>query len=213
MLIKDESFRNLYHALVILKSKKYVQLTSKLLNKSQKDNNVNSLLLYPYINHEVGMLFLVLGLVKLFDNRAEIINRDDFNINKSIKKRNLNNNEFAYVNDVNINADFKLTHHLNHARHITKTFSKNVQLECIRQARSLDKFRDINNPDIVSVLFLKDKLKPEYLNVCLENISDGFFNGVLLDNPQQNFGVLKGMDVNVYLKRNDENRIICYSKL
>ena len=213
MLIKDENFRNLYHSLIILKSKKYAQATLNLLNKSLNDKCINSLLMYPYIKHDSGMLFLALNSVKLSGNEAEIINRDEFNVNKSFKKSDLNDCEFKYLDNVNINSDFKLTHHINHARHHTKIYSDNVPLECIRHVRSLDQFRDINHPDIVSVLFIKDKLKPEKLNVRLESIDDGFFKAILLDNPQQNFGLYKGMEVDVYLMKNEKNNIICYAKL
>ena len=219
MLVKNEKFRKLYCSLIVLKSVKYAKEYEKLLNNNPNDVNsnalkrdVNSLLLYPYIDHDSGMSFLVVATALSEGNNVKIYNRNNFKIFSSISKESLNNCEFKYLDELNFNSDFKLTRHANYAIKSTKVYRENEDYEDIRMVLSLDRVRSHNHPDDVLVLFLKDKLKPESLWVRLEEFDDGFFKGNLLNQPKQDFGVLKGDKINVLIKKDDEGNIICFTK-
>ena len=103
MKIKDEKFSRLYHSLIILKSKQHALKQKKILernfdkdtmldsikNKIPSKNKINSLLLYPYIELNRHMSFLVLATSSINKGNVKIYNRNDFRIYNrySVKKK------------------------------------------------------------------------------------------------------------------------------
>ena len=220
MLIKDEKFRNLYRSLIILKSLNKVRNREKisklLFNNSDNDNSikkeVNSALLYPYVDHNLGMRFLVVATALIKGKKVKIHNRDNnFGVN-IFTRDEIYNNEFRYVNSLKINKSVNLAKHINFAESILKKHLNNEKIEIIRNVISLDALRDSKNPDDVSVLFSKKKFYSEKILVKLEKLDDGFFKGVVLNQPQQDFGINCGDEINVVVRRNVDNKIICLAQ-
>ena len=219
MLIKDETFRNIYCKPIIIKSKKYAIKQEKYFNEKSKENEinnevfkknkVNSLFAFPFVDHNEGMLFLVLATALIKKNNVKIYNRKNFELNSIIKKKSVNNNKFLYLKDVKINKKFNLKHHLKYGHDFTKTYRKNDEIEAFRKIGVIDKLRHENYPDDVLVYFLKNNLKPEAIWVRGEFLEDGYFIGTILNQPKQEFGLNYGDYVTVIIRKTDDGEIIC----
>lgn len=94
----------------------------------------------------------------------------------------------------------------------------------IRNFELIDEFRDVNNPDIITVKFIENG-KFEYLKVKLEMIIGCKFIGVLVDNPEKISNFKKGDEVvvsycydytdnvHVYVKNRDNELASVIKKL
>ena len=221
MLVKDEKFRNLYRSLILLNSvnkiknqKKVSELISNKLkfHKSSIKKNFNSLLLYPYVDHERGMLFLVVATAFIKGKVVKIFNRSAEDDIFTFTRNEINDIGFVYLDNLKINKNVNLAGHIGYAENILKNHFQNEELESIRMVNSIDGLRDLNNPDDIWVLFCKGDLHPEKILVKLEELNDGVLSGFILSQPHQDFGINCGDEIEVILKRDDNNNILGIAK-
>lgn len=227
MLVGDEHFRKLYHSFIIVKSKEDAISQEQFFKISTIDfdsledelhnipveNDVNSLLLYPYIDHTAGMSFLVVATAFLEDNRAIIYNRDSFEVMSTIRKDKLNDKEFVYANDCYVNEDFDLDSHMEYVTEISRGYCKNANVEAFRMLDIIDESRNEDYPDDVLVYFFKEGLNPEGMWVRGEELKEGYFIGKLLNSPNQDFGLDINDEIKVFLQKDEEDNIFCIADL
>ncbi|MDO5849468.1 MAG: hypothetical protein Q4P18_08025 [Methanobrevibacter sp.] len=79
-------------------------------------------------------------------------------------------------------------------KHIDRECLEDDEYAEIRNLRFLDKFRDQNNPDIVTVKFIKSG-KSEHLKVRLESIVGSKIIGTLVENAEKIDGLSVGIEV------------------
>lgn len=152
-------------------------------------NNVNSLLVSPYIDHQAGISFLVLATSYTDDEIAINERADSFSVFSTLRKNELNDAEFIYIDS---NELMDLTIYEEYATETLKGQGSD-DLNLIRSIVDIDVYRDDTFFDDVQVLLASDDLKPEIVRIRSEKIlDDNLFAGVLLNEPYEDFGVHQG---------------------
>ncbi|WP_407454829.1 hypothetical protein [Methanobrevibacter sp.] len=232
MLIKEENFRNLYKTPIIIKNKEFshqiaqsLQIDSiweddissdelkEKLESIKIDDNINAILAFPYIDHTSGMSILILSTASINDKDVTINKREDFSVWSIARKDNINNSEFEYLENLNVNDDFNLGYY-NEFISKLDNYHVNNDIEALRFIEVLDESRNEDFPDDVMVFFIKENCQMERMWVRYENIVEkSFIEGTLLNTPYQDFGVESGDKVIIfpYKPKEDEDTwvLIC----
>lgn len=229
MLIKEEHFRNLYKKPIIIKNKEFAHeiarslqidsiweddLSGEELSQKMKsleiDENINSVLAIPYIDHTAGMSFHVLTTATAGKYNVDIKRREDFSAMINSRKDKVNNSEFEYLENLNVNNDFDMQDYARSIE-IANSYFVNEDIEELRFVEILDGFRNEDYPDDVRVLFFKEGLEIEQMWVRYENIIEvPLIEGTLLNTPFQDMGVSAGDKVRFfpYKQRDSEEFIL-----
>lgn len=231
MKIHEEHFRNLYKSFVIIKSEKLapkiarsLQIGSVMeerisneefeqrLNSIKIDDKINAIFAIPYIDHTAGISFLTLSVAALDGENADIVRRESFEGIVNFRKNDVNECEFEYLENLNVNADFDIDYYQDHAK-IVESYRISDKVEALRFADILDDSRHENFPDDLSVIFIKKDLQMEKMWVRVEGLDeDSLIDATLLNTPYQDFGVEEGDRVKVFPYRpegSDEWIVIC----
>ena len=234
MQIQEEHFRNLYKQPIIVKDKKIAhEMARNLLidtvweddlsgeELKQKldaiviDETLNSILVIPYIDHTAGISFHFLTTATVNGNNVNITKREDFSAMINIRKDDkINNLEFEYLKNLNVNPDFSLDQY-ERPIEIVNNYFVNDDVEQLRFVEQLDSSRHEDFPDDVEVLFYKEGLEIEKMWVRYENIVKvPIIEGTLLNMPYQDFGVSVGDKVKFFpYKFDDEDEYILICNL
>lgn len=230
MMIKEENFRKLYHKYIVIKADEFahqvgqsIQLDIAAESNPDKDieevfksiripENVNAILAIPYIDHEAGISFLSMAMAVLDGENVEIIKRESFGSLSLIRKNDIRDMEFEYLENLNANKDFDPEHYEECSR-MLDTYSRDEAIEALRSITDIDHLRNEDYPDDILVHFIKEDLQAEGMWVRYESITpEGMIEGKLLNTPFQDFGVKAGDDVKVFPYKSedmDELIIIC----
>ena len=230
MLIKEENFRKLYHKMIVIKADEFahqvgqsIQLDIAAESNPDKDieevlksiripEKVNAILAIPYIDHEAGISFMSLAMAVLDGENVEIIKRESFGSLSLIRKNDIRDMEFEYLENLNANKDFDPGHYEEYS-HMLDTYSRDEAIEALRSITDIDHLRNEDYPDDILVHFIKEDLQAEGMWVRYESITpEGMIEGKLLNTPFQDFGVKAGDDVKVFPYKPedmDELIIIC----
>lgn len=79
-------------------------------------------------------------------------------------------------------------------KEIERENPKASEYDDIRNLKIIDEFRDLDNPDIITVLFIKED-ETEYLKVKLESMIESKLLGVILEDSEKIKGLKKGTEV------------------
>ena len=217
MLIKDEHFRKLYKNPIIIKDKGFshemarsILLDSvwqdglsgdeirEKIDSIEIDEKINSTLAVAYIDHTAGMSFHIMTSAIIENDHAEIVKRKDFSVLMNCRKDKVNDCEFEYLENLNVNDDFDIDDYAGSIE-IANSYSPSEDIEALRFVEILDASRHADFPDDVGVLFLKEGLQIEKMWVRYENITeDSVIEGTLLNSPFQDFGVDAGDKVRFF---------------
>lgn len=223
MLIKQEHFRKLYKKPIIIKDKEFSHeiarslqidsvweddLSSEELGEKIKsikvDEDINSILAIPYIDHAAGMSFHVLTTAILDNDTVNIIKREDFQAMINSRKDKVNNSEFEYLENLKVNEDFDMNHY-KMSIEIANSYYVNEDIENLRFVEILDDSRNEDFPDDVKVIFYKEGLKLEQMWVRYEKVIEvPIIEGTLLNTPFQDFGVNEGDKVRFFPYKNKD---------
>ena len=233
MLIKDENFRNLYRKPILIKDKEFAHEIARSIQidsiwedglsgeelgqklKSMKiDENINSILAIAYIDHSAGMSFHVLTTAISDNGTADIIKRNDFQAMINCRKGQVNNFEFDYLENIDVNDDFSMDHYKRSVE-IANSYFVSEDIEALRFLDMLDDSRHEDFPDDVEVLFFKEGLQAEKMWVRYEKVIEvPIIEGTLLNAPFQDFGVSEGDKVRFFpYAQKDSNEIILICNL
>lgn len=233
MLIKDESFRNLFLSMIVLRDEEVANEIARYLkieeiigkdgdfdNFEEKlqsfdcDEKINSLVLMPYVDHSAGMSFLVLttGYIK---EKFILHDRDDFSSMSVIRKDKLNNSEFIHVKDLAdfCLEDFDINKFEDYAKSSVSIHNENKKLLALRFLDVLDNCRNEDFPDDILVIFFKEGFNPEGMWVRYEDIQGKFIIGKLLNSPNQDLGISAGDTVKFTVAPNEDGEYMCFSVL
>ena len=231
MLIKDEHFRKLYKRPIIIKDKEFSHKIARSLvidtvwdddlsDEELKDrmesieieDTTNSILVIPYIDHTAGMSFHVLTTASINHDTVKIFKRDNFEAMINCRKDSVNNSEFEYLENLNVNEDFNLEDY-SRSLEIVNSYFVNDDIEQLRFVGTLDSSRHEDFLDDVEVLFFKEGLQIEKMWVRYENIIEvPIIEGKLLNEPYQDFGVSAGDKVRFFPYQPEDNKeyvLIC----
>jgi hypothetical protein len=86
-------------------------------------------------------------------------------------------------------------------------------LEAMREMDIIDPFRSIENPDVVMVFLVKDGNSPEPCSVRMERFLDDNIIGILLEEPEQDFGYHLGDKIAFFIQRIDDEDVFLLSDM
>lgn len=86
-------------------------------------------------------------------------------------------------------------------------------VEKTRYMTFLDASRDENCIDDVLVFLIKDELKMEGCWVRIIGLGDHWFIGILLNEPNQDFGYHAGDKITFFVQETEDKQVVCYSDL
>ena len=183
------------------------------LESMEIDENINSLLAIPYIDHTAGISFKILTTSTIDDDNVEIHKRDDpFLVLLTCRKDKVNDSEFEYLEKLNANEDFSIDDYKELIDSL-KNYYVNDGVEALRFIDILDSSRHEDFPDDLEVLFFKEGLQIEKMWVRCENIGEETpIVATLLNTPFQDFGINEGDEINCFPyqpKDSDEWIVIC----
>ena len=225
MIIKDEHFRNYYKKPIVIKDKEFahemartLQIDSIMeddltgedikerLESIEIDENINSMLVFPYVDHTAGISFRILTTSTVDNANVEIHKREDFSVMLNCRKDKIDDLEFEYLEKLNANDDFDLSDYNELIERIDYAYRVNDDVELLRSLEILDGNRDDTFPDDVLVYFLKEGFGVEGMWVRYERIvEEHFIEGTLLNTPDQDLGVEMGDKVKIFHYRPNED--------
>ena len=225
MLIKNAKFRDIYLKYLVILSQEDAEMQERMFNiesimdsvkddddlsdklkHSAVDKNVNAILTVPYIDHSAGISFLVLATGYCEDNDLHIYKRKDFSTFQTVRKDKFDDVDFVLLEDLNsLTADCEFDYYSDYAKEILPRYTSD-DLGAIRYLELLDDARNKDYPDDVLVYFFKKDFQPEGMWVRCEKIHEDCIEGILLNSPNQDFGLEYGDTVkfNVQYDENDE---------
>ncbi|MBQ9026955.1 MAG: hypothetical protein IJ104_11435 [Methanobrevibacter sp.] len=227
MLLKEATFRNLLYTMIIVKSKKDAEYQEKLfkidsidLNNFEEEfgniqieNNVNAMLLFPYLDYTQGLSFLLVANGLIEGNTITFYERPNFDTFQIIRKDTLNDKEIFYLKDLLVNNDFDLEHYVNYAINQTEVYRKDSDVEILRAFSEIDPCRNEDFPDDFLVFFFKEGLNPEGMWVRGMELKKDHILAELLNQPNQDFGVNAGDIIKVVVYEDESGEISCIADL
>ena len=231
MLIKDEHFRNYYKRPVVIYDNEFsheIARTLKIdsimaddpsgdeiqerLKSIEIDENINSIVAVPYINHTAGISFMILANSKADKSSIEIFKREDFSVMINCRKDKVDNCEFEYLDNLNVNRDFDPDDYSNLIESL-ENYRVNDDVELLRSLEILDNSREATFPDDIMVYFFKEGFDVEGMWVRYERIvEEPVIEGILLNTPNQDLGIKSGDKVKIFPYKPDEDEevmVIC----
>lgn len=227
MIIRNAHFRLIYQRPIIIKGEeiskemaRYLKIDSVMddglsseelkerIDAIKIDESINAILVIPYIDHTAGISFHLLATASLIHDSVNIFKREDSVMMNIRKDHKVNDLEFEYLENLNVNDDFDLDDYTE-AMEIADSYSDNDEIEQLRSIGDLDQFRHEDYPDDVEVLFYKEGLQIEKMWVRYERIIDmPLIEGRLLNQPYQDFGVGAGDAVRFFPYRVDDDIVL-----
>ena len=208
MKLSECSFRGLYRQCIILKGKRTLDTAKEMLEKHlyELPINMDSVLCYCYIDAYAGMSFDFLCLA-YFDT-----GEPDF---KSYEKLLAEKIRLFYrygaVQDDEIKFFLSDVSVFNRrSAMIDEGYHRDEKVLPTRTIKEIDHLRYIQNPDDIGVLLRKDGLQTEQVWVRLSGVENGNLAGLLLNEPNSDFGVHTGDTVHVQVTtRGNEVYALC----
>lgn len=231
MLVKDENFRKLYKSHVIIRDEEFSRQIAQGLEidsiwedslsddefkekmeSIEVDERINAVLAIGYIDHTAGLSFFILTTASLNGNDVTIFRREKFDTLSNVRKGKVNDFEFEYLENLNVNDDFDLEYYAEFSK-IVDNYFVNDKVEMLRLVEILDGARNEDYPDDLEVLFIRQGLQIEQMWVrCEDMTEDQRIIGTLLNTPYQEFGIAAGDKVEFFpYKPEDSNEwvLIC----
>lgn len=227
MLLKDATFRNLLYTMIIVKSQKDAQYQEKLFNIDLIDfnnfekefdsipirNDVNAMLLFPYLDYTQGFSFLLVANGLIDGDMITLYERPNFDTFQILKKDMINDKEMFYLKDLLINDGFDLEYYVNYAINQTEDYRQDGEVEILRAFSEIDSCRNEDFPDDFLAYFFKEGLNPEGMWVRGKELKKDHILAELLNQPTQDFGINAGDMVKIVVYQDDLGEISCIADL
>ncbi len=182
MQVKDYSFRNLYHAVCYIEDNETIKRL-RLERYFPGHEFINGILAYGYINPENGFHFEILGLAYKDANDAITVHEGNDEVTVKLGIGSVEDCQLVLLPELNIQP------YINKLYMVNNAYEADEELAKTRGVTALDQLRHHHYPDDVQVLLVQANAEPEICWVrLLRKAEDGFY-GVLLNEPEQNFGV------------------------
>ena len=203
MKFKDTGFRALYRQFTVF----------PLSGESREDmaaypqiEGANCLLAYGFIDREAGLTLEVLAAGYEQENKYVFFDppRETPCI---IRAENVEDQEFSLLDDRNKALRTRYAGILG----LLQEFEVGEEIEKTREMRFLDDSRHPSFPDDVQVYLMRSGLKPEVCWTRISGLAENYIKGILLNEPEQDFGCHQGEEIAVNLDQTDDKKVICYS--
>lgn len=199
------SFRLCYHKFNVVP---IPDAFKKAFSSHLKLENANGILTYGYYDESAGLTLEILASVETVGSVTRIIEHLEFmRLFMRIK-------EFIGQEITSINIPYDdLKTRFHNKLSVVKHYDCDTDLENVRQATALDTFRHEFCIDDVMVIISKNNLRPEGCWVHTKSLDGLYFKGILLNEPNQDFGVHEGDYVKFLPVMIDSENLILYCDL
>ena len=205
MKYRETGFRALYHNFSAW------ELTDKL-RPSVRDfpdaAKADCLLTYGYIDHEAGLTLEVLAAGKRNKRGFRFFDGND-SIRFFIRIGAVENEEFVFLPDKNGTLRTRYSEKIE----MLKGYNVSEEIEKTRGMKFLDGSRHSSCIDDVLVCLTAEGLQPEgcWTRIC--GLGEHYFMGILLNEPDQNFGFHAGEQYAFGLQETEDKKVICHADL
>lgn len=205
MKYSETGFRGIYKQFVTFPKNK---TTAKMAEGFPGMDEANCVLGYGYIDREAGLTVEVIaGGVQNGDNFTFFESTPE--IKAMLRIGSVIEDEFWIMND----EEGGLAERYKEKLDVLKGYDASDEVEETRQMGFLDDCRSPEYPDDIMVYLVKDGLQPEGCWTRLTGIGDHFLVGDLLNEPNQDFGYHLGEMIGIFVQKNEDGSIICYSDM
>ena len=184
MKANDITFRDVYHKICFISAGKNYQRVTQQLPDHEKGNGV---LAYGYVDHQAGLTYEILTCAKLTDEGLTSYSGDS-TISIKYRSGSIKDCDLFIVKDCE-GFEFR---HLDKIAAIKSGYKYSDEVEITRGISVLDGCRNSEFPDDILVMLLHGSRRPEGCWVRCEGIKNGQLVGMLLTEPDADFGVHVG---------------------
>lgn len=205
MTYREMGFRPFYHHFCSLPLTKK---TAGVIDNFPGADIADSYLTYGYIDSERGLTLEVVAAGKIRGKEIEYFEPSE-DIRSIIRIETVADTPFRFEPD----KDGELARR--YARNIeyTKDYATSEDVEKSREMTFLDGCRDEQCIDDVLVYLMKDGNKPEGCWTRIIGLGDHCFIGILLNEPDQDFGYHEGEKIAFFVQKDENDKIVCLSDM
>lgn len=205
MNYKETGFRAFYHHFCSLPLS---AKTAKCIEGFPRADEANAYLTYGYIDSEAGLTLEVVAAAKVSDEGIEYFDPSD-EVRSIIRIETVAEDPFRFEPD----KDGELEKRYADKIAITKEYAAEEDIEKTREMSFLDASRHESCIDDVLVYLMKEGNKPEGCWARIIGLGDHFFMGILLNEPDQDFGYHEGEKIAFFVQETDDKKVICISDM
>lgn len=170
--------------------------------------DANCMLVYGYIDIEAGFTLEVIAAGIEHNKEFRFFDQSD-TTRFFIRVGAVENDEFDLLD----NSDNSLSKRYAKKLEMLTSYAVNEEIQKTRDLEFLDGSRHPYYPDDVQVYITKDGLSPEVCWTRLVGLDEHCIMGVLLNEPNQNFGCHQGEKIAFFVQETEEKKIICISDM
>lgn len=205
MTYKETGFRAVYHQFCAFPiTKKIRSIVTGLPDIEQADY----VLTYGYIDSEAGVTLEVIAAGKRSDDRFRFFEADPHN-RVLIRMDGMESARFLIIPDDEGNLKNRYSAKIEPLT----TYDVSEEVEHSRTMVFLDGCRHPFYPDDVQVLLIKEGLNHEQCWARINGLGDHCIMGLLLNEPNQDFGYHNGEQIGFFVRENEDKSVICYTNM
>lgn len=205
MTLKENGFRELYHDYCAF------MLNDKLrpvIDGFPGEKRADCILTYGYVDEEFGLTLEVLAAGHKEED-SFVFYPAPANTRSFIRAETIMDEEFFPFEDET--GDF--AKRFRKQLEIVKSYDASEEIEETRKMDFLDAHRHPIFVDDVMVYLMRDRLQPEGCWTHIIGLGEHFIMGVLLNEPNQNFGFHEGDRIAFFVDQTEDGTFICFSNM
>ena len=205
MNYKETGFRPFYHQFVAVPIKDSLRPAIQDFPESKA---ANYLLAYGYIDQSCGLTLEILAMAQKTSKGFRFADTNE-SIRAFIRIDAVEEDECLYFPDENGELAKRYASKLE----IVREYDAPEDVEKSREMIFLDGCRDKECIDDVLVFLTRDGLRPEGCWVRINGLGDHCLMGILLNEPNQDFGYHEGDQIAFFVHEDENKEIVCYSNM
>ena len=201
MTFKETSFRAFYKKFTVFMFTDTLRKATKNLPGAEQGNCI---LTYGYIDRSAGLTLEILAVGVAEKDSVTFFSGTD-TCRSFLRIGAVMEQEFFALGD----EDGSL--YAEHASEIERLhhYDASEEVELTRQMEFLDPSRDSACIDDVLVYLFKEGLSPEGCWVRITGLEEQSLKGILLNEPDQDFGCHRGEELSFFVQQNQDQRFFC----
>ena len=203
MKLSETGFRGVYKQFCIFP----IEVAKGLVDQYQGYQKASHILCYGYIDREAGLTLEVLCCCNAKDGKASFYpGNDEVSMKKRISTED--DTEYYIINDA---EDLKNT--FKSKIDMVNSYDADEDVEKTREMGFLDGLRDPSCIDDVQVHLFKEGNGIEVCWVRITGLLEHSFIGVLLNEPNQDFGYHAGEEIGFFLQKAEDGSTVAISDM
>ena len=198
-------FRPLYHHFCAFP---LVEETREKVEDWPGYDEADTILTYGYIDPEVGLTLEIMALGKIEEESIHYFEAKE-DVRAWYRVGELGDIPFI----MEIDADGLLEKSYENKLAGLAQYTASPQIEQTRDLTYLDMSRDKRVIDIVRVLLVMEGNKDEFNWTRITGMGESYFTGILVEEPEQDFGYHEGDEIRFALKEGENGQMLCYAEV